>query len=75
MRTDRRRQQIADAARQLLSAVLSYRERCWLTIADLRGGRSTSHEDRIALCLARSEANWVARPLSCLTPFLPCRDT
>ncbi|CAM5528617.1 MULTISPECIES: hypothetical protein [Streptomyces] len=35
--------------------MITYREQYWLSIADLREGRSQSREDRVALYRARSE--------------------
>ncbi|MFD7667467.1 hypothetical protein [Streptomyces sp. NPDC059788] len=66
-RADQQRQEIAGAVHQLLGAVITYREQYWLSIADLREGRSQSREDRVALYRARSEVTRAIDRLALVT--------
>ena len=53
-RRDEQRHRIADAVEQLLAAVLAYRERYWLLVADLRDGTTETREERAARYQART---------------------
>ncbi|MFD9863466.1 hypothetical protein [Streptomyces alboflavus] len=66
-RKEQRRQQVAEAVEQLLSAVVTYRELHWLLIADVREGEQDDRESRAARFRARSEITRARDRLSLIT--------
>ncbi|MDT0318759.1 hypothetical protein [Streptomyces millisiae] len=66
-RAERHRDELADKVRQLLKAIVLYRELHWLLVADIRDGRAETREDRAARYRARSEVTDARDALALVT--------
>ncbi|MFE2041654.1 hypothetical protein ACFXAZ_12120 [Streptomyces sp. NPDC059477] len=64
---EQHRQQVAEAVRALLAAVLTYRELFWLQIAGIREGETETPEARAARFRARSEVTLARDHLELIT--------
>ncbi|MFD5322032.1 hypothetical protein [Streptomyces sp. NPDC127098] len=69
-RAERHRDELADKVRQLLKAIVLYRELHWLLVADIRDGRAETREDRAARYRARSEVTDARDALALVTTDL-----